>query len=832
MRIYLNDGWAFQQNYDEHLKEQGYDDSQLPRVRLPHTVAETPLHYFDESIYQMVSGYRKVIKVPEEWRSRHVLLTVEAAAHMAWVYVNGKEAAVHKCGYTAFTVDIAPLLAPGTENVLAIKVDSRESLNIPPFGKVIDYMTYGGLYREVWLDIRESMYIEDVFVKAKDVRVNGKTGSARLECEVRLSGIPEYTDRRKNSGTENMEENGTVPASGENRSNQAEPEIRHFLLSLSGEVICAFPKGEHSCQVQEIQLWDTENPVLYLLRTELVIGGKTLDCREERIGIREAVFLADGFYLNGRKRKLRGLNRHQSYPYVGYAMPESMQKLDADILKKELGVNAVRTSHYPQSHYFLDRCDELGLLAFTEIPGWQHIGDEEWQAQAVKNTEEMVTQYRNHPSVILWGVRINESLDNDGFYEKTNAAARKMDETRQTSGVRYLQKSSLLEDVYAYNDFSHDGSNAGCVSKKKSTPDRKKAYLISEYNGHMFPAKSFDCEEHLTEQMIRHANVMNAYYKEQDIAGGFGWCMFDYNTHRDFGSGDRICYHGVMDMFRNSKAAGYLYKAQESEEAVLEISSSMDIGEHPACLMKEVYAVTNADCVRVYKNDICVGEYEKSSSPFPELPHGPVLIGDFIGDMIEKGEGFSHGKAEDIKKILLAANRFGLAHLPFSTLLLAAKCILFRGMKMQDAVELYNKYVGNWGGTATAYRFEAVKDGKVVKTAVKKPMTQISLQTEVSHRVLVEKSTYDTALVRIKAADENGNTLRFFNEAVHLETQGDICLVGPSDIALQGGMGGTYVKSLGKAGEGRLCIRTNGAEPAEILFQVSKQENRKEQAAV
>ena len=104
-------------------------------------------------------------------------------------------------------------------------------------------------------------------------------------------------------------------------------------------------------------------------------NGNILDENVTLFGFRTAVFLKDGFYLNGKKVKLRGLNRHQSYPYVGYAMPESMQKRDADILKNELGVNAVRTSHYPQSRHFVERCDELGLLVFTEIPGWQHLGD-------------------------------------------------------------------------------------------------------------------------------------------------------------------------------------------------------------------------------------------------------------------------------------------------------------------------------------------------------------------------------------------------------------------------------------------------------------------------
>ena len=118
-----------------------------------------------------------------------------------------------------------------------------------------------------------------------------------------------------------------------------------------------------------------------------------MDERIDRIGFRRAEFKKDGFYLNGKKIKLRGLNRHQSYPYVGYAMPKSMQQLDADILKRELGVNAVRTSHYPQSHYFIERCDEIGLLVFTEIPGWQHIGDAAWKDQAVENVRDMVKQY-------------------------------------------------------------------------------------------------------------------------------------------------------------------------------------------------------------------------------------------------------------------------------------------------------------------------------------------------------------------------------------------------------------------------------------------------------
>ena len=234
-------------------------------------------------------------------------------------------------------------------------------------------------------------------------------------------------------------------------------------------------------------------------------------------------------------------------------MPKSMQVMDARILKEELSLNAVRTSHYPQSQDFIDECDRLGLLVFTEIPGWQHIGDEEWQDIAVENVKEMVCQYRNHPSIILWGVRINESEDNDKLYTRTNEMAKKHDDTRATGGVRYITDSNLLEDVYTFNDFSHEGDNAGITKRSKVTKNSNAPYIVTEYNGHMFPTKSFDNEMTRFEQSYRHARIINDANKYEDISGAIGWCAFDYNTHKNFGSGDRICYHGVFDIFRNRK---------------------------------------------------------------------------------------------------------------------------------------------------------------------------------------------------------------------------------------------------------------------------------------
>ncbi len=790
-RIYWNDGWGFAKEFEDAMLELDYEQSSLEQVRLPHSTVEMPFHYFDESIYQGICGYRRVFTPEETWKEKCLLLTIEAAAHQAEVFLNGKKITEHKNGYTAFQMNLAPFVKWGEENVLVVKADSHESLNIPPFGNVIDYMTFSGLYREVYLDICPKQYVKDVFAKVSQVNASadGIKGSAVLDCDITLEGA------------ESMR-------------------ISQTLFTKEGQKVIEFPENETCHKLEDICLWSPKSPALYILQTKLFDGDELVDVHSITIGIREIDFRADGLYINGKKEKLRGLNRHQSFPYVGYAMPKSMQRKDAEILKEELGVNAVRTSHYPQSHHFLERCDELGLLVFTEIPGWQHIGDEEWKKQAVVNTEEMVSEYRNHPSIFLWGVRINESMDDDAFYEKTNAAAHRLDSTRPTSGVRYIQKSSLLEDVYSYNDFSHDGTNDGCLKKAKVTPDVKKGYLISECNGHMFPTKSFDSEDHRTEHLMRHAKVIDACYGQNDIAGIFAWCMADYNTHKDFGSGDRICYHGVTDMFRNPKLAAAIYSSQSEEKPFLEISSAMDIGEHPACLMKDVYAITNANSVRVYKNEKYVGEFDRKNSQYPNLPYAPILIDDFVGELMEKGEGFSHKKAENIKKILLAVNKYGMANLPLDIKLLAARCMLTYRMSIGDAVVLYNKYIGNWGGTATTYRFEAMKNGQVVAVSEKSTMKEVHIETAVSHTVLTEENTYDVASVRIQAVSEKGNKLPFYQEPLLLETEGVIELIGPSLISLKGGMGGTYVKTTGKTGEGILRIKGNNLKTTEIHFQV------------
>ena len=774
--ISLCNDWIFTPRWSDGFAS---GDGDGRSVRLPHTVRELPLHYADHEAYQTVCGYRRMLSLGEELRGKRIFLQFDGAAHIATVYVNGREVAHHRCGYTGFRADITEAAVLGGENILAVKLDTTENPLVPPFGFVIDYLTYGGLYREVWLDIREQSYLEDVFVSTPD------TETVRIEA---------------------------TPVCVEGCTLEAE-------VTKGGRTIAkgTFLPGESiSLSCPGVKPWNTTRPVRYICRVTLKQDGRVLDTQSVKFGFRTVEFRADGLYLNGKRTFMRGLNRHQCYPYMGYAATESLQREDARILQEELSCNAVRTSHYPQSHHFLDECDRRGILVFTEIPGWQHIGDQLWIDQALENVKDMVLQYRNHPSIVLWGVRINESRDNDDFYARANAIAHRLDPTRPTSGVRYLKKSSLLEDVYAYNDFSHMGTNAGCEPKSRVTPDMDKALLISEHNGHMFPTKSFDTWERRQEQALRHARVLDAAMADGQHAGCFGWCMFDYPTHKDFGSGDRVCHHGVMDAFRNPKLAASTYASQGIGRPVLTIGSSMDIGDYPGGTVGDVWVFTNADRVKLYKNDCFVTELTKG--PWKGLRHGPMKLDDTIGCLLETQEGFDKKKADMLRDALLTIQRRGLGGMGPADIAKLGYTMVRYGLKYEDAYALYGKYIGNWGGAATVWRLDGEKDGKVVSSVTCCPSARLHLEVTSSSRQLRDGDTYDMAAVRIRVLDQYGNPAPYAQLPVKLQLEGEAQLVGPDTVTAEGGMTGTYIMTTGKPGKALLTVTTGQTDPVQIEF--------------
>src|SRR5882757_5486613 len=725
----MNRGWRFSPKVVEGDTSREFDDKAFTRVVIPHTNKVLPWHSFDDKEYEFISTYRRHFKLPRTPRGQRVFVDFEGAMTASTVWINGHNLGEYKGGYTPFSFELTEHVDWAGDNVIAVHVDSTERNDIPPFGHEIDYLTFGGVYREVNLRIVPALYIENMVARAVDPLTDRP--SLEVEC---FFDCPVAIDPRRYSWKVELRDGDKVLAKEDAPLEVPSPQTH------SGSQTIALKK------LGSIQLWDLKHPKLYSVHVQLMDGDAPSDKDSRRIGFREARFTPAGFSLNGKIVKLRGLDRHQTFPFVGQAMPARVQRRDAEILRNSLKCNIVRTSHYPQSRHFLDACDELGLLVLEEIPGWQHIGDDAWKDISVDNVRRMIRRDWNHPAIILWGVRNNESRDDHDFYTRTNALAHQLDTTRQTGGIRYFQESEFLEDVFTMNDF-------GFPLKPPNHP----RYLNTELVGHTYPTKTIDQVERLTEHTLRHARIHDQLASDPQYAGGIGWCAFDYNTHGDFGSGDRICYHGVTDMFREPKPAAGFYKSQcdPAEEIVLEPAFHWARGDASIGFSKAVVC-SNCDHVKLYIADTLVAEMEPDRKQFAHLRYAPFVV---------------------------------------------------------ELQELFHK----WGDL----RLEGYIQGKqvIVKKYSGKGVDQ-KFTTLPDDTSLIADGA-DTTRVVLRVTDEFGAIRPFANDAIKFGLEGPAELIGDNPFSLIGGTGAVWVRAKEQAGTVRLTATHPMLGKQQVEFSIS-----------
>ena len=724
----MNRNWRFSRTVAEGAHARDFDDSGYERVVIPHTNVRLPWHSFDEKSYEFVSSYRRRFKLPPQARGKRVFVDFEGAMTASTVWINGQRLGEYKGGYTPFSFDLTPHLDFDGENVLAVDLDSSERPDIPPFGYQIDYLTFGGIYREVSLRIVPATFIENVFAKPKDVLTDHP--SLDVDCYIQRT----ETSRDALTLEVSLRDGDRVLARGTQKVPAAQTGSEPAAYTVHLEKLGA------------IKLWDLSHPNLYNVQVRLLRGTQAVDEVSRTIGFREAQFTDHGFELNGKVVKLRGLDRHQTFPFVGQAMPGRAQRSDAKILRNKLKCNIVRTSHYPQSRHFLDACDEIGLLVLEEIPGWQHIGDEPWKLISIDNVGRMIRRDWNHPSIILWGVRINESKDDHDFYIRTNALAHKLDPTRQTGGIRYFQESEFLEDVFTMNDF-------GFPLK----PPNHSRYLNTEFVGHTYPTKTIDQVERLTEHTLRHARIHDQLASNAQYAGGIGWCAFDYNTHGDFGSGDRICYHGVTDIFREPKPAAGFYKSQcdPDEEVVLEPAFHWARGDASIGFSNAVMC-SNCDQIKLYIADELVATVDPDRKQFAHLRYAPFVVE--LGELFHKWgdlrlEGYIQGKQVIVKK---------------------------------------------YSGKGIDQKFTLLPDDK-------------SLIADGA----------DTTRVVLRVTDEFDAIRPFANDAIKFELEGPAELIGDNPFALIGGTGAVWIRAKEQTGSVRLTATHPVLGKQQVEFEIA-----------
>ncbi|MBV9180329.1 MAG: glycoside hydrolase family 2 protein [Acidobacteria bacterium] len=724
----MNRNWRYSPQPVDGGHEKDFDDSKFETVVIPHSNVRLPWHGFDEKKYEFVSLYRRRFKLPSAARGRRVFVDFEGAMTASTIWINGARLGEYKGGYTPFSFELTSHLDFDGENLLAVDLDSSERADIPPFGYEIDYLTFGGIYREVALRIVAPTFIENISARPRDVL----SAKPSLDVICFLSHLEDLTK----------------PLTLEAELRDGDRSLARTSVRVGAATASPEPVAHtlHFESLSNIQLWDLEQAKLYRVDLRLLRANQVVDQDGRRFGFRQAQFTVHGFELNGKVLKLRGLDRHQTFPFVGQAMPGRVQRRDAYILRTKLRCNIVRTSHYPQSPHFLDACDELGLLVLEEIPGWQHIGDEAWKQLSVDNVRRMVRRDWNHPSIILWGVRINESKDDHDFYARTNALAHQLDPTRQTGGIRYLYNSELLEDVFTMNDFGFP-----------LRPPNHPRYFNTEFVGHTFPTKTIDNVERLTEHTLRHARIHDQLASNPQYAGGIGWCAFDYNTHGNFGSGDRICYHGVTDIFREPKPAAGFYKSQcePGEEVVLEPAFHWARGDQSVGFSRAVVS-SNCDHLKIFIADQLVTEVDPDRKQFPHLRYAPFVV--------ELGELFHH----------------------------------WGDLRLEGYIQGKLAITKNYSGKGVDEKFLLLADDS---------------------RLIADGS--DTTRVVLRVTDEFGAIRPFANDSIKLEIDGPAELVGDNPFSLIGGTGAVWVRAKEEPGRATLKAVHPQLGPQQVEFEIA-----------
>ena len=616
-RYEFNQGWLFGGRYVKRAELPEYDDSGYTRVTLPHTVTDLSWTSWDYGSWQHTWIYRKHFDGAAVAGGR-VLLTLDGVMTNASVVLNGHTVATHAGGYLPCTAELTSRLRPG-DNVLAVIVNGHW-LDVPPDAlrggpPTMDFLQPAGIYRDVWLDVVPGIYLDDVFARPQNVLAADR--SVRVTATVQAGVVPK-------GGA------ATVTATLLDGTRTLATARTTLRIGATG----THTVGLTVDRTGPVTYWSPDQPTLYTVRTVLSYAGAGsgpggTHTVSTRIGFREAVFRQDGFYLNGSRQEIFGLNRHQLFPYLGMAAPARLQRRDAEILKNEFNVTMVRCSHYPQSPHFLDACDELGIMVWEEPPGWKYMGDATFQREVLGCVRDMVIRDRNHPSVVVWATRLNETKNYPALYAQARQIAYAYDGSRQTSGTMTTQsETGWAEDVFAYDDYHFVAGEPQLYPPVAGVP-----YLVSEAVGAFDPGfRWFDPPAVLAGQAYAHALVHDQAQADPRYAGLLAWCGFDYysgpapasDTAAFIRDWHTMKTPGVADVFRVPKPAAAVYQSQAdpAARAVIVPVFFWDDGTPPG---SDAMFGTNCDRLEIYLGGVHHATVTPDTATFGALARPPAF---------------------------------------------------------------------------------------------------------------------------------------------------------------------------------------------------------------
>jgi len=638
--------WLYMARDVPHGERTDLQDDGFEHVSVPHANIITPAETFDPDIFRFVSWYRKHFRPEDSWKSKLVSVRFQGVMTVADVYLNGKHLATHQGGYTPFEVDLTPALRFGADNVIAVRVDSRVQPQVPPEGapkispsgiyyfashgelsrpapKLFGFYLFGGIQRDVELRVTDTLHIERVYYVTKRIQPDAAVG-ATISVRNDRSAAVEASVQVHLRDAEGHE---AATAVAKARLNAGEERDVHLDID----------------PIRSPRLWHVDHPNRYIAEAEISDPLAVADREAAWMGIRQIDWEGGVFHLNGQVLQLRGLNRHQTYPFIGGAVPNRLQRRDALTLKYGLGVNAVRSSHYPPDPEFLDECDRLGLLVMDEFPAWQYVGhDAEWQDNAVNAVREMILRDRNHPSVFVWGVRANEGSfyegDDRDLYDRTYGLVKQLDPSRAPGGARLSDAwhgKMVPEEVLTVNDYGDFDDPT-----KFPQPATDKPWLITEF-GHPRQVPVWEDESVLlltAAMWMRHYDQLSAH---SEISGAIGWAAFDYSSP-EFNTPEAVtAYHCIDDIYRLPKGfAAYAMASQQDPDLYGPMVHILSYWQQKT---PDLWVASNAEEVEIKINGKSVGR--QRAREFSHLLH-PIF--EFkLGDAYEPGSvealAFRHG---------------------------------------------------------------------------------------------------------------------------------------------------------------------------------------------
>jgi beta-galactosidase len=636
-KISFNMGWKFYRGdiSGDAAKGSSYNDSSWQSVNVPHAPVITPLRVqWPGPPSEETNWYRKHFTIDNAFLDNKIFIEFEGADQTSDVWINGTHLLTNYGAYLPFTVDITDHVTfGGADNVIAVKVDERQDNDIPAYGQ---WLSSGGLYRDVWMHVNDKLHVTDA-VYADMVAGGGlfvtypQVTAAQASVQIKTHIINEYpTSKSCTLKSYIVDDNNMVVA--EVSDTQA--------IAASGDFTFT-----QMATVMSPALWHPDHPNLYTLYTQVYDGSGIADIYKTRIGIRRISFsLAGGFSINGEPLTLRGANRVQDYPYLGWAMGNLGQRRDAELLK-EAGFDYIRTSHYPQDVSFMDACDELGIVVMDEIPGFQYVGGSLFKSRSYQNMRDMIRRDRNHPCVIAWELSLNET-NFDTTYAQTAMDTGHAEYPGDQCYVSAWKHDSIY-DIYIATP------NAGARTYSGSKP-----LILSEHGHWEYGGGSSTSDVHratditadsypggegpMLQQAWNHQESHHLNRGLSNMCGDGLWVGIDYGAWPS----------GVYDFLRLPKFSAYFWQSERSPDldlSHLNIDSGpmVFIGNHwTASSPTDVKVFSNCEQVKLYVNDVLQDTRNPDTNyPTANLIHPPFTFSGltFAADEL-KAEGLIGGQ--------------------------------------------------------------------------------------------------------------------------------------------------------------------------------------------